>query len=195
MNKIIKHIMTIWIIVWITGVFCMCEWQRYSFWWTSLSTDMPYIQDAELPTCDSTNIWDCVSIKEETKEDSIIIRLLWVFGLDTDRNNDHKFLDYARAIINMALWLVALIALIMTIYTFYMMFFTENEAWIKKAKWNLVGIFIALGILWLAWIIVSFIFRWYQKNWENNMDYIKEVSMVNHELKDNSLNSHVYLNV
>ena len=195
MNKIIKHIMTIWIIVWITGVFCMCEWQRYSFWWTSLSTDMPYIQDAELPTCDSTNIWDCVSIKEETKEDSIIIRLLWVFGLDTDRNNDHKFLDYARAIINMALWLVALIALIMTIYTFYMMFFTENEAWIKKAKWNLVGIFIALGILWLAWIIVSFIFRWYQSNWKWRENDIQSNNIVVTYSNTKQNNNQIYLTI
>jgi 4-amino-4-deoxy-L-arabinose transferase-like glycosyltransferase len=68
----------------------------------------------------------------------------------------------------MALGLISLIALIMTIYTFYLMFFTENEAWIKKAKWNLIGIFIALAIIWLAWLIVSFIFWRYQSNWKDN---------------------------
>jgi hypothetical protein len=54
----------------------------------------------------------------------------------------------------------------MTIYTFYMILFSENEAGIKKAKWSLLGIFIALGIIWLAWLIVSFIFWWYQANWK-----------------------------
>ena len=144
--------------------FWLCEWQKFG--WETLESDNPYTKryQEKLPECDSTNIWDCVSLNEEN--DTIIVKLLWVFWLDNDTWKDHKFIDYARAIINMALWLVSFIALIMCIYTFYMMFFTENEAWIKKAKWNLVGIFIALGILWLAWIIVSFIFRWYQSNWQ-----------------------------
>jgi len=162
-------------IIWLVWFLWICEWQRVTFWWWGLDAGMTYIDSKkdDLPTCNSTNIWDCVSIKEQTKKDTIIIRLLWVFWLDTDRANDHKFIDYARAIINMALWLVAFIALIMSLYTFYMMFFTEDEAWIKKAKWNLVGIFIALGILWLAWIIVSFIFRWYQANWKQHEEDIK----------------------
>jgi NADH:ubiquinone oxidoreductase subunit 6 (subunit J) len=66
-----------------------------------------------------------------------------------------------------ALGLLSMVALVMTIYTFYMMFFTENEAWAKKAKQSLIGIFIALAIIGLAWLIVSFIFRWYQKNWQD----------------------------
>ena len=115
----------------------------------------------ENPSWSIENPWDLV----DRWEDSIIIRLLDVFWLDSSTTNEHKFIDYARAILNMALWLISIIALIMTIYTFYMMFFTDNEAWTKKAKWNLIGIFIALGIIWLAWIIVSFIFRWYQNNW------------------------------
>lgn len=117
-----------------------------------------------------TELWSQVSIKENDK--TIIVRLLEVFWLDNsiDKWKDLKFIDYARAIINMALGLVAFVALVMSLYTFYMMFFTDNEAWIKKAKWNLVGIFIALGILWLAWIIVSFIFWWYQNNLKDKED-------------------------
>jgi fumarate reductase subunit C len=53
---------------------------------------------------------------------------LGVFGLDTDANKDLKFIDYAKAILNMALSLISFIALVMTIYTFYMMFFTDNDA-------------------------------------------------------------------
>ena len=154
---------------------------------------MPYTnKKTEFPEWkDSTNLWDLVSVKEN--DNSIIIKLLWVFWLDTNRNNDHKFLDYARAIINMALGLVAFIALIMSIYTFYMMFFSENEAGIKKAKWNLIGIFIALAIIWLSWLIVSFIFRWYENSWYNRQDEIKEAAitlMVNQELSNQ-----IYLNV
>lgn len=111
----------------------------------------------------NTNLWDCVDIKDNN---SLINRLLNEFWLNDDMWSDHKFINYAKAILNIALWLLSMIALVMTIYTFYMMFFTDNEAWIKKAKWNLVGIFIALGIIWLARLIVSVIFRWYQSNWK-----------------------------
>jgi NADH:ubiquinone oxidoreductase subunit 6 (subunit J) len=77
----------------------------------------------------------------------------------------------------MALSLISFIALVMTIYTFYMMFFTDNDAWIKKAKWNLIWIFIALGVIWLAWIIVSFIFRWYQSLWKDKENEIPNMNI------------------
>lgn len=168
MKKTLAYMMSIWIIMGLVGFFGICRWQRVSFGGNQLSPDMTYLDRSYVDTTDpdTTDLWDHVSVKE--KDSTIIVRLLWVFWLDTDTNRDLKFLDYARAIINMALWLVAFIALIMTLYTFYMMFFSENEAWIKKAKWNLIGIFIALAILWLAWLIVSFIFWWYQSNWQNN---------------------------
>jgi hypothetical protein len=51
-----------------------------------------------------------------------------VFNIDIDKDSDHKFLNYVKAILNVALGLLSMVALIMTIYTFYLMFFTENEA-------------------------------------------------------------------
>jgi NADH:ubiquinone oxidoreductase subunit 6 (subunit J) len=86
-----------------------------------------------------------------------------------------------------------MVALIMTIYTFYLMFFTENDAGIKKAKWNLVGIFIALAIVWLSWLIVSFIFWWYQSQWQNRQSEIESnnnITMANYES-----NNQIYLTV
>lgn len=159
MKKTIVYLMSLCMVLWLGWVW-LCEWQKYGG--VELKSTMPYVWD--LKDCDgSTDLWNCVSVKE--KNDTIIVQLLWVFWLDNDTWKDHKFIDYARAIMNMALWLVSFIALAMTIYTFYLMFFTENEAGIKKAKWNLTGIFIALAIIWLAWLIVSFIFRWYESNW------------------------------
>ena len=137
----------------------------------------------------TTQIWDWVDIKNN---ESIINRLLTQFWLNTANLEwDHKFINYAKAIMNIALWLLSMIALIMTIYTFYMMFFSENEAWIKKAKWNLIGIFIALAIIGLARLIVSVIFRWYQSNWKAKEQEIStwNVAMV----IENSSNNHFYL--
>ena len=160
--------MIIPILIWFFWSFCL--WQ--DGWSNSvLNEDFPYKnENVDKLKCDNdTDLWNCTSVKEDKDgwNNTIIRRLLWVYGLDTEKERDLKFIDYARAILNMALGLIAFIALVMTIYTFYMILFSENEAWIKKAKWNLVGIFIALGIIWLAWIITSFIFRRYQSNWKS----------------------------
>jgi hypothetical protein len=120
----------------------------------------------DIPECS----WDdCIELLPEIDdEDSIIGQLLSIFWLNNSALSwDHKFIKYVRWILNMALGILSMIALVMTIYTFYMMFFSDNEAWTKKAKGNLIGIFIALAIIWLAWLIVSFIFRWYQSHWQN----------------------------
>jgi len=162
----------LFLIISLVPFFWICEWQRVEFWGVELEKDFPIsgkwtVDNLE---CDeNTNLWDCTSIKEDEEkwwDNTIIRKLLWVFWLNDDKNNAPKFIDYIRAIMNIALWLIAFIALIMAIYTFYMMLFSENEAGIKKAKWNLFGIFIALVIIWLAWLIISFIFRWYQSNWK-----------------------------
>lgn len=173
MKKSLNYILTgILSIIWLFSLLWICEWQRVWFGWWDLSSNMPYDEldkSGYSWNWDSTDLWNNVSIKKGIGTGSIIIKLLEVFWLEdtsTDSSRDHKFLNYAKAIINMALWLLAFVALIMSIYTFYMMFFSDDEAWIKKAKWNLFGIFIALAIIWLAWIIVSFIFWRYQSNWK-----------------------------
>lgn len=162
-------------------------------WWLERDDTMPYTsKETDFQNSkDKTNLWDNVSIKESNN--SIINRLLkefWLGNIDWD----HKFLSYARAIINMALWLVAFIALIMTLYTFYTMFFSENETWIKKAKWNLIGIFIALAVLWLAWIIVSFIFRRYQSNWKDNEENILTKNVIYLNYTD-TIDNQIYLTI
>ena len=165
MKKNLKKLITI-------GIITLSLWigNYHAYWDTDYTPDFPFnnstywTYNSDDCTWDCTDLWNNVDIKDN---DSIINRLLNVFGLNSDTFSwDHKFINYAKAILNIALWLLSFIALIMTIYTFYMMFFTENEAWAKKAKWNLIGIFIALAIIWLSWLIVSFIFRWYQSYWE-----------------------------
>lgn len=169
MIKILTKFTIIPILVWLFSSFCLCLWWENA----ELYEKFPWEDERvnKLECNDNTDLWNCTSVKEDKDwwDETIIRRLLWVFGLDTskDKDKDLKFIDYARAILNMALGLIAFIALIMTIYTFYMMLFSENDAWIKKAKWNLVGIFIALGIIWLAWIVTSFIFWRYQSNWKD----------------------------
>jgi hypothetical protein len=180
-NKLIRYLIITPVILLSISSFCL--WQEWYFRINGeLNNNFPYQNTrTDNLVCDGgTDLWNCTSVKEDEKrwwEETIIRRLLWVFGLDTSTGKDLKFIDYARAIMNIALGLVAFIALIMTIYTFYMIFFSENEAWIKKAKENLTGIFIALAIIWLAWLIVSFIFWWYQSNWKLKEENIRNLDI------------------
>lgn len=166
MNRIKRYIACIPIIIWFIWSFCLWQLWTWNYW--ELEEKFPYenTKTSGLKCDSSTDLWNCTSVNE--KEDTIIVRLLEVFWLDNDtsKDKDLKFIDYAKAILNMALGLISFITLIMTIYTFYMVIFSENEAWIKKAKWNLVGIFIALCVIWLAWSIVSVIFWRYQNQWK-----------------------------
>lgn len=166
MNRIKTYITCIPIIIWL--IWSICLWKLWTWDYWELEEKFPYesTKTSDLKCDSSTDLWNCTSVNE--KEDTIIVRLLEVFWLDNDtsKDKDLKFIDYAKAILNMALGLISFITLIMTIYTFYMVIFSENEAWIKKAKWNLVGIFIALCVIWLAWSIVSVIFWRYQNQWK-----------------------------
>ena len=194
----IKYSMVTFAIIWIIS--SSCFWLGWIWDGGALDADNPYESELteNLVCTGDTDLWNCTSVKEDERrwwDETIIRRLLWVFGLDTSGNRDLKFIDYARAILNMTLGLIAFIALIMTIYTFYMMIFSENEAWIKKAKWSLVGIFIALAIVWLAWIIVSFIFWWYQKNWKQREKNIETWKIVEQQEIAMMSNNTIYLTI
>ena len=202
-KNFIKYSMLTFTIIWVISSSCFwLRWLRWDWEGWGLDPNFPYETEGD-PTenleCNgNTDLWNCTSVKEDVEwwwDETIIRRLLWVFGLDTSGDRDLKFIDYARAILNMALGLIAFIALIMTIYTFYMMLFSENEAWIKKAKWSLVGIFIALAIVWLAWLIVSFIFWWYQKNWKQREDDIETWKIVEQQGVAMMTNNTVYLTI
>ena len=194
MNKIKTYIVLIPAIIWLIWSFCL--WELYWNYW-ELEEKFPYKStEVDAVKCDSsTDLWNCTSVKE--KNDTIIVRLLEVFWLDndTDQKKDQKFIDYAKAILNMALALIAFITLIMTIYTFYMMIFSENEAWIKKAKWNLFGIFIALCIIWLYRLIVSVILRRYQKQWDSKEKYIEENAPNAITVMNNITANQIYLTI
>ena len=185
MKKITKSIFGVSIILfmWLS----LCHWSAAPFWVSEQNSDekFPFKSENQCKN-GSTDLWNCVSVNESNK--TIIKDLLRIFKLDIDETSEHKFLNYVKAILNIALGLLSMVALIMTIYTFYLMFFTENEAWAKKAKWNLVGIFIALAIIGLAWLIVSFIFWRYQEQWQKRNEEIEKwnITMVNYEI-DNQI--------
>ena len=57
---------------------------------------------------------------------------------------------------------MSFVALVIVIYSFYLMFFTEDSKGIDQVKKNLIGVAIALVVLGVSRFIVSFIFDFYQ---------------------------------
>lgn len=94
----------------------------------------------------------------------IFVRLMQLFGVYSFTNNGSESataIVYIQYIINMLLWIAAFIALIILIYGFYLMFFSKQEEWFDKAKKIIIWVTVALFIMWLSWIIVSFLFYLY----------------------------------
>jgi len=97
--------------------------------------------------------------EDSTDSESLMVKLLWVFGLDGFiTGSDTGATNYITYIINIALGLWAFIALAVIIYGFYLMFFSDQEEWFAKAKEILKWASIALFIIGLSWFIISFLF-------------------------------------
>ena len=92
-----------------------------------------------------------------------LLQILWLNPATYLQNPDTPAaLIYIRGIINLLLGLTSFIALIMVIFSFYLLFFSEDAKGMDKVKKNLKGVAIALIILGLSRSIVSFIFNFYQ---------------------------------
>lgn len=165
LKKLLKPILLVSIIIWWLWVLWFANALNTN-WGGGVDYDPSFPFEKDKP-CEWDECIDTPILIPIHEEDSIINRLLWVFRLNNEALSwDHKFIKYVRWILNMALWILSMVALVMTIYTFYLMFFSDNQKWFERAKSNLIRIFIALAVIWLAWLIVSFIFRWYQAHWE-----------------------------
>ncbi len=151
MNLIKKIILISLVMIWIT-----------SFWF---SEDFYYDYDqTSTAIWDETEIGNIIQTDVINNTDSSLNRLLDLFNLsqqDWYGSWTSKAIYYAKMIINMLLSFVSLIALVMVIFAFYLMFFSTHESGITKAKQMLKWVAIAITIMWLSWFIVSFIF-WVQ---------------------------------
>lgn len=108
------------------------------------------------------------SMQEDT--DGIVRKLLNLFMPNSTiygSEDSPSFLFYLKTIVNLLLSFVSLIALILILYAFYMIFFKKDEAGITTAKQIIKGVVIALFVIWLSRIIVSFLFRFEKENTQN----------------------------
>lgn len=151
MTLIKKIILISLVMIWITSF-----WFSIDFYYESNWTQ----NDVE----EQTNIWGIIQTDVINNTDSSLNRLLDLFNLSQQDRYDSwtsKAIYYTKMIINMLLSFVSLIALVMVIFAFYLMFFSTHESGITKAKQMLKWVAIAIAIMGLSWFIVSFIF-WVQ---------------------------------
>lgn len=114
-------------------------------------------------TQDKTDIAKMITKDAVKWQQTIIYKLREAFKLTgwIYEKSDKKALDYIKMIINMALWLVAFISLGLIVFAFYLMFFSEQEDGLTRAKKILKWVLIALIVMGVSYFIVSFIFYLY----------------------------------
>lgn len=98
-----------------------------------------------------------------TEDTTLLYKIRQYFrltGTDT-YDQDKPATGYINMIINMALGLTSFISLILILYAFYLMFFEKGEEGFAKAKKILIWVAIALVVMALSWLIVSFFFEIY----------------------------------
>ena len=151
-----KNLIKIWLLsilfcVWIAAV--------------NAQQDFPYDVDmANTTNTDNLDFWKIVKTNAIQPSNSVLNKLYWLFGLQwpTYTQWDKKAEYYVKMVLNMVLGLVSFVSLILVIYSFYLIFFIKQEEWVAKARKIITGVFIALAIMWLSWLIVSLVFNIYQ---------------------------------
>lgn len=112
------------------------------------------------PGQDTTEIAKIINKEWIQQQNSIMYKLREAFKLTgSDYNkSEQKAFDYIKKIINIALGLVSFVSLILIIYGFYLMFFSQQEEWFTKAKKIFKWVLIAIAIMWLSYFIVAMLF-------------------------------------
>lgn len=118
-----------------------------------------YVEIDNAPTDLATEL-----IAPDVEDDAGLLKTLSRFFRVTDTAYDDSetpATNYIKWLLNMLLGLVSFLALVMVMFAFYLIFFSKWEEALTKAKKILIGVAIALAIMWLSWFIASFFFDIY----------------------------------
>lgn len=117
-------------------------------------------------TDETTNLANTVKQDTVNPTTSILKRLTDFFRLSWTSydkpGSTSKATDYVKWILNILLGLVSFLSLVMIIFAFYLIFFSKGEDGVGKARKILIGVGIALAIMWLSRFIASFFFDIYR---------------------------------
>lgn len=163
-HKIMKHIFYI-----LGGMFALANFLPNTSLGQFLDAEFPYeIQWQENVYQEDAETNLATIIKADTKEStSLLQRLTDFFRLSGTSYNPggtttSTATNYVKRILNIMLGLVSFLSLVMVIFAFYLIFFSKWDEAVGKAKKILIGVGIALAIMWLSRFIASFFFDIYQ---------------------------------
>ena len=153
------------------------------FWITFSTERFPYSTEND-PVTNNVDLNFSETLKNGLQDDqNILTRLLWYFmpnnAIYISDSWHPSILTYLKSIVNLLLSFVSLIALVLLIFAFYMIFFKKDDAGVKTAIQMIKWIVIALVIIWLSRIVVSFLFRFKNENTQlsyNNTPIIQSIS-------------------
>lgn len=147
----------------------LCQWFP-----NSTSSYFPYSGSTNVPWDDSWIDLDITNIMTwyymANNNNNWLSRLLSIFMPNSTMYDDGSWpsiLFYLKTVVNLLLSFVSLIALILIIYAFYMIFFKKDEAGVTTAKQIIKWVIIALFVIGLSRIVVSFLFRFQSENTAN----------------------------
>lgn len=133
-------------------------------WFSEAESAFPYEVTTTPKGADTTNLSNIVKQDAVNPTTSVLKRLTDFFRLSGTSYDTwtSKATNYVKRILNILLGLVSFLSLVMIIFAFYLIFFSKGEDGVGKAKKILIGVVIALAIMWLSRFIASFFFDIYK---------------------------------
>ncbi len=130
----------------------------------SAEATFPYGEqvDSQYYSEESTNTNALLKQHTTTDKDSLLNKLLAMYGLD-DYNGEDKAIHFVKGIINLLLSLASFVVFVWLIYGFYMMFFSEHEEGMDRARKIIKMTFIALLLIGVSRLLVNFFFYLFEQ--------------------------------
>lgn len=156
-KKIILGVLTITMTLWLWTSLCHGQGDEGFYYGTEYQgenlNDEQKTDLAQVIKDDSIN----------TEETTLLYKIRQYFRLTGTETYDQEkpAIAYINMIINMALGLTSFVSLILILFAFYLMFFQKGEEGFAKAKKILIWVAIALVVMALSRLIVSFFFEIY----------------------------------
>ncbi len=128
------------------------------------SSDSSFFYGDDLTQNPNTSINTVIKEDVANASDGVLKQILTVFNLNRFvAMSNSSALEFAKYIINIALWLVTFIALIVILYGFAQIFFAKDDDGLSKAKNIVRWAAIAIAIIAVSWFIVTFLFNIYEQ--------------------------------
>ena len=126
-----------------------------NFWFAARQPDGPDTQASpQTNRYDTWNEWFWKNTKKKVS---------WINTSGTktvDTTNGSRILDTIQKAINWVLWMLSFVALVLCLRWWFQMLTAAGDDW-KVKTWTkiLKNAAIGLAVIWLSWLIVSFVFR------------------------------------